>query len=198
MSSSSEEDFPVLDAYRWLFSDTDEEIAINEYYFNNLDWLGIDYDVVDLEYVRELRAYRCRRRVLTWLYGGDVIECITGIHVDEKKNWKCLPADVRETFYIDFCRCSQAAFEDLLSLVWDYIPETAAVIAAHRTYSKRVKLLVTLFFLAHCPTLRVLQDTVNIPHNSVKACILDPTLAALEEALCDHPDTKTVRFPRVL
>ena len=130
--------------------------------------------------------------------GGDVIECITGIHEDDEKNWKCLPADVRETFYIDFGRCSQAAFEDLLLLVWDYIPETAAVIAAHRTYSKCVKLPVTLFFLAHCPTLRVLQDTMNIPHNSVKAytCILDPTLAALEEALCDHPDKKTVRFPR--
>ena len=43
-------------------------------------------------------------------------------------------------------------------------------------------------------TLRVLQDTVNIPHNSVNARILDPALASFEDALCGHPETKTVKF----
>ena len=88
-------------------------------------------------------------------------------------------------------------FDELFDVVCDHIPDTMPVVPHHRQYSKRTKLLVTLYYLAHVPTLRCMSRLFGVPHNSISEVCLGPGLTALEQALCDSPDTKTVRFPRI-
>lgn len=71
-------------------------------------------------------------------------------------------------------------------------------IPTHRMYTKRTKLLVTLYFLAHVPTLRCMSRLFGIPHNSISEICVKPLLAALETALLEVPETKQIRFPRAL
>jgi hypothetical protein len=57
-------------------------------------------------------------------------------------------------------------------------------------------LMVALFFLAHCTTLRVLADVFGYPHNSISECCIYPVAQALCHVLLESADTKVIRFPR--
>lgn len=195
MSSSSDAD---AEGPRWpvaFWSDSEEDLLIHEYMLADNKWLD-DLEEVDLDYIRELRQVRLGRRVLTWMYSGNLLQCIEGEHPIVGMNWDNLPADERNRRWMDLCRMTPAAFDELYDMVVDHIPDTRPVIPTHRQYSKRIKLLVTLYFLAHVPTLRCMSRLFGIPHNSVSEICVKPVLAALEHALLVVPETKQIRFPR--
>ena len=178
------------------FSDSDEELAVREFLSTDDDWFN-DLDKLDHKYIWELRHHRVGRRVLTWLYYGDLLKCVEGEHATPVKNWATLPADERCRRWMHLCRMPEEVFDELYDVVCDHIPDTRPVVPHHRHYTKRTKLLVTVYYLAHVPTLRCMSRMFGIPHNSISDVCLRPGLSALEEALCDSAETKTVRFPRV-
>jgi hypothetical protein len=181
-----------------VLSDSDEECIVHEYMnANNDEWLD-SFDEIDLEYVRSQRGRRQGRRVLTWLFSGDILECMEDTHPIPSKRWSSLPQDVQDANWISFCRCRRPVFEELLATVGPHIPDAQAVIPSHRTYSRQQKLLITLYFLAHCPSMRCMQRTFGVPQNTISQRILRPTLCALDQVLRVNSETKVIRFLRTV
>jgi hypothetical protein len=129
-----------------VLSDSDEECIVHEYMHANDDECLDSFDQIDLEYVRSQRGHRQGRRVLTWLFSGDILECMEDTHPIPSKRWSSLPQDVQDANWISFCRCRRPVFEELLATVWPHISDTQAVIPSHRPYSRRQKLLITVSY----------------------------------------------------
>lgn len=174
------------------FSDSDEELIVQEYLRPCDDWLN-EFDEVDLEYVRGLRSFRVGCRLLTWMYSGDLLCYNEGTHPQACMHWDNLSGDIKYRRWMDMIRMPQRVLDELYDVVCDQIPNTRPVVPGQRKYSKRSKLMVTLYYLAHVPTLRCMSRLFGIPHNSISMACLGPGLTALKHALCEDPDTKIVR-----
>ena len=70
-----------------------------------------------------------------------------------------------------------------------------AAVAGCRSYSARTKLLVALFFLAHCPTTRTVRALFGITHSSMDDIRVKPACAALKHIIFVKPATKNVSWP---
>jgi hypothetical protein len=91
-------------------SDSDEECIRHEYMNVSDDEWHDSLDEIELEYVRSQRRHRQGRRVLTWLFRGDILECREDTHPIPSKRWSSLPQDVQDANWISFCRCRRPVF----------------------------------------------------------------------------------------
>jgi hypothetical protein len=55
--------------------------------------------------------------------------------------------------------------------------------------------MVTLNFLVHCSTLRQMATKFGMPHNSVSALCVHPTVDTLRKVFIRTPETKIFRWP---
>jgi hypothetical protein len=92
---------------------------------NDDDWFD-SFGEICLDYVCLLRGQRCSD--LTWLFSGDILDCIEGTHLDLEKRRSSLPQDAQIAAWMSICGCKRAVFEELLAPLWRHTPENTAVI----------------------------------------------------------------------
>jgi hypothetical protein len=63
-------------------------------------------------------------------------------------------------------------------------------------YSVMEKLLVTLNFLSHVPTLRQMSEKWGMPHNSISVYCLHPVVDALHTVFFEQEQNRNIRFPK--
>lgn len=120
MSSSSDDNAEGVQWPTAAWSDSDEDILIYEHKDEVNRWLD-ELEPVDLDYVRELRRNRAGRRVLTWMYSGNLLQSIEGEHPVPAMNWTNLPADEERRRWMDLCRMPPEVFDELYDMVCDLI-----------------------------------------------------------------------------
>jgi hypothetical protein len=180
------------DPYHILSEDSVEQLILD----NILD--GSDYDSdepIDLEYVACLRRMRLRRCNDTFEYPGDNMLCIEGEHPTQAMNWNYLAVHERERRLLTEFRMYKLNFNELLGMVSPKLEESQSRNLNMRKYSNKAKLLITLSFLAHCPTLRQMASKWGCPHNSIAVVCLHPTTQALREVFLGDPPSRNIRFP---
>jgi DDE superfamily endonuclease len=176
----------IMDA---ALSDTDSEYS---YGYDDDGLLDAD----GFEHPEDLLAgYRFERSCPTFEYDGDLLLNVWNTNSIVQRNWNQLPAHKEEEKWVQTFRMSRETFQELFDLVALGLKENHSRHPQMRTYSKKDKLLITVFFLAHCPTLRNMSMLFGCPHNSICALILRPTMKAILRALYFDPRTKVVRFP---
>lgn len=167
---------------------------------DNDSYFGSDDDMFDsgdeLHPEDGLVGFRFDRRVATYAYDGDVLRNLNNLNPDEALNWRSLPDDIRDARWMSEFRMPEPVFDELYALVSPGMDESFAPQPGMRQYSKRDRLLITLHFLAHVPTLRAMSTKFGAPHNSISRCILHPTLKAMLTSLFHDPDTRVINFPR--
>jgi hypothetical protein len=181
--------------------DDDDELfmAIDSFYWEDEDadlWNSDDeLDHAELHMLQNLRRPRTAQ---TYTYSGDMLQCVHGTNVIADKNWYVLPEWEQKARWLDAVRCERDVFEELVQGVTPHMPASDAINPHYRTYAIFDKLFVTVYFLAHCPTMRGLQNLFNVPHNTASKSILRPTIAALKKFLITDGDTKVVKFPETI
>ena len=90
---------------------------------------------------------------------------------------------------------NEATFDELLAGVQEHMEDSRVYIDGRRSYTKRHRLLVTLSFLAHVPSMKFLASRIGVPPNTLSSSILRKTVLALKRLLIQDPRTKEVRFP---
>jgi hypothetical protein len=93
-------------------------------------------------------------------------------------------------------RMPPEVFEELLALVARKHTPSEATNPQMRSYGVEKKLLITLNFLAHCPTLRFMAFEWGVPHNSISEVCLHPIVKALQQVFLEDAATKNIQFPK--
>jgi hypothetical protein len=88
----------------------------------------------------------------------------------------------------------QDVYEEFLQLVKPFMSDSNAANPTFRTYSKRHKLIITLYFLSHSSTMRTLSRIFGAQQNSISTVIIHPTVHALQTVFIDNSETKNIRF----
>lgn len=178
--------FPSLTQMEdFLFSDDDEHVPPE---------VNCEEDME--EQLAQVGPQRRRRAVATYEYDGDVILNAMDQGPDRKKHWGLLLPHEQDRRWMTEFRMPKRVFEELFEKVAPLMPpEEQASNSTMRSYSTTVKLLVTIHFLAHAPTLRAMAHKFQIPHASLSVCILHPTVHVLRHAFMDHVLTKNIIWP---
>jgi hypothetical protein len=138
-----------------------------------------------------------KRRTDAWGYAGDLLRCIESEHAIELHKWFSLSPDEQDRRWMIEFRMKEAAFLELLALVTQHLePNVPRNQSTQRTYTVKEKLLVTLNFLAHCPTLRQMGTKWDMPHCSIAELCLHPTVRVLRYIFLQQTGTKTSAGPR--
>ena len=77
---------------------------------------------------------------------------------------------------------AKVVFYELLQRAKEQMPP-ARVTTGKRSYAPHERLFLTLYFLAHCPTLRYMGTKFGVPNSTLSVNILHPTLAVLKAEL---------------
>lgn len=153
----------------WESSSSDDGNRLFEHFWGSSESSD---ESIDLQHVRRLRKQRLKRSCAAYPYGGDLLARIENKHEDESKNWAALPQHEVERRWLAEFRMPEDVFEELLALVQPHMQDSVPQNTKQRTYTVKEKLLVTLNFLAHCPTLRQMADKWGMPHCSIsQLCI---------------------------
>ena len=147
---------------------------------------------------RVLMAIRRAKAVNTYQYDGDLFDNIMGQGNNPQKWWSALTVHERERRLFSEFRMPEQAFEDLLQQVGPSIRVKNSYNPKYRTYCARSKLLMTINYLAYCPTLRRRlrfgAQQWGVPHNTMWK-IIEDTIDAILDVLFYKEETKVVRFP---
>jgi hypothetical protein len=162
-----------------------------------------DDETAELEAVMQ---WRMPRSLATYEYPGELVDSALNRHAHPAKNWDRLPQHERDRRWISYFRMLEHHFHALLAMVQPHIRIKEASNTQMRGYQADVQLMVALFFLSHCTTLRVLADVFGypnnsiseccIPNNSISECCIYPVAQALCHVLLERAETKVIRFPR--
>jgi hypothetical protein len=114
-----------------------------------------------------VRKLRLRRSSAAYLYEGDLIMRINNIHLNNHINWSSLPEHEQQRRWMTEFRMPEDTFLQLLQQVQPYLYSSTPKKTKQCTYTESKKLLVTLNFLAHVPTLRQMASKWGMPHNSI-------------------------------
>ena len=123
------------------------------------------------------------------------MECVNNTHENESMRWDSLPEWERERRGLYNFRMYESDFRDLYSLCAPLMSEHSAR-DGFRTYSKRTQLLVTLHFLAHAHTLRVVSEKFGLPHNSISRCCIERGIDVIRKVFVVNSGTNNIRWPR--
>jgi len=154
-----------------------------------------DIRSADSDFLNELHSQRVPRDRPTYQYDGDLLINLQNDSDEPTRRWADLPEDVQHERWKTHFRMLPDTFEELLVIVQLHMRRSVARNLEYRTHSAKASLLVTLYFLAHCPTLRTLATQFNIPPSSLSVSILKPTLYAIRQALYEEEQTRNVNFP---
>jgi hypothetical protein len=108
------------------------------------------------------------------------------------KGWNSLPDHEYERRWVAEFRMKEPVFRELLELVKKYVGTSEPRNSNIRTYTAEDKLLVTLNFFAHCPTLRQMATKWGMPHNSISAISLHPVVTALCKTFTRDANTRNI------
>ena len=169
----------------WIFADDVDPVC---------EAAGVDPDDPDA-YVRWLSTLRLPRSTNTYEYTGDFLQAVNNTHADVNKRWSALPEWERDRRWIMNFRMYEEDFDDLYSLCEPHMREQKSR-KDFRFYSKRTQLLVTVHFLAHCHTLRVVAEKFGMPHNSISRCCIHRGIEVLSYVLVRRSESKVIRWPR--
>jgi hypothetical protein len=187
-----------LDPWHILSDDSAENQMYEELMYTSDDSHDDDsayaIDPDDLDDLRH--AARFRRRAPAWLYSGDLMKCILGAHEEEKKNWASLPEDERYRRWMYEFRMDEQRFDVLLELVQPHIQPTEARHPLQCSFAVQSKLLITLIFLAHCPSLRSMSNKWGVPHNSISVYCIHSVVPVLRQIFTVNENTKNIKWPR--
>ena len=145
--------------------------------------------------VNPLEGERLPRSCMTYAHDGDMLANMDGTSDDPTKHWSNLRPTARDEKWMSEFRMIEATFEELLALVQQHMEDSRVYVDGRRSYSKRHRLLLTLSFLAHVPTMSYMGSKVGVPRNTLSSSILRKTVLALKTVLIQDPATKEVRFP---
>jgi hypothetical protein len=154
-----------------------------------------DDEEIDLEYIAQVRNLRLRRSSAAYPYEGELIMCINNIHPDNNKNWSSLPEHEQQRRWMTEFRMPEDAFLQLFQQVQPYLYCSTPKNTKQRTYTEKEKLLVTLIFLAHAPSLRQMASKWGMPHNSIAELCLHPTVFVLDWLFCESAQFKNIKWP---
>jgi hypothetical protein len=153
-------------------------------------------DEITLQRLEEMRRIRLHRRAAAYCYSGNLLRCIENRHAQENMNWESLPAgEIERRWMAEFCM-AEPVFVELLKRVPPHMEDSVPANPLMRAYSVKETLLVTLNFLAHCPTLRQMASKWGMPHNSNAVVCLHPTVRVLRTVFVEDPATKNMRWPK--
>lgn len=183
---------PLLDPGHILGDDRDIDNIVNDL----LEDSDESDESMDHEGLANFRRQRLRRSTDTWHYSGDVKKAIQEDHFDEVKNWSSLPGYEFKRLWMAEFRMTADVFAELLELLQPHMLATVPRNSNLRTYTVEDKLMVTINFLAHCPTLRQMAQKWGMPHNSISHICLHPTTQALRMVLLEDRDTRTILWPK--
>jgi hypothetical protein len=138
---------------------------------------------------------RRERETVTYHYSGDILKDIDGTSPDPRTHWSNLPAHKRLQNWMTEFRMPEDVFDELFDMVEPYIPESKAYTTGMRTYSKRHKLLMTVSWLAHIPTLSYMSMKFGSPPSSIAGSILKPTSSASRLCAATTCSTRCGRLP---
>ena len=110
--------------------------------------------------------------------------------------WDDLPPHQHDNKWLTTVRCTKPVFELLYQKCQHALQPTKAANPEMASHSKRECLIMCLYFLAHCQTLRTMEALFPCAFSTLCASVLHRNLPALEQVLIDDPATKTVRWPR--
>jgi hypothetical protein len=104
-----------------------------------------------------------------------------------------LPPDELVRRWIAELRMAEAVFLELLKLLTPHLqPSNPQNIASQYTYTVKEKLLVTLSFLAQCPSLWQMATKWGMPHCSISELCLHPTVRARRLEFLEKAETKSI------
>jgi hypothetical protein len=153
-------------------------------------------DEITVQQLEEIRRIRLHRRAAAYCYSGDLLRCIENRHAQENMNWESLPSGEVERRWMAEFRMTEPVFIELFELVPPHMEDSVPANPLMRAYSVKEKLLFTLNFLAHCPTLRQMASKWAMPHNSIAVVCLHPTVRVLRTVFVEDPATKNMRWPK--
>jgi DDE superfamily endonuclease len=182
------------DPYGIFSDDSVEQRIINTLLGGHDDFYSDDSVVLDD--LDALRADRLPRRCATWTYTGDLFAAIEGTHSDPTKNWNVLPDDEVDRRWMTEFRMLKPDFNDLLQMVEEQHESCEPSNSKMRYYPVNLKLLVTLNFLAHVPTLRQMASKWGLPHCSIAVICLHPIVKVLANIFLRNEDTRNIKFPK--
>jgi hypothetical protein len=90
----------------------------------------------------------------------------------------------------------EPVFRELLALVQPHVGTSQPKNSNMRTYTAEEKLLVTLNFLAHCPSLRQMATKWGMPHCSISTLCLYPVVRALQDIFVRKANTQTILWSK--
>jgi hypothetical protein len=93
-------------------------------------------------------------------------------------------------------RMTEGVFSELLGLVKLHVGTSLPKNSNMRTYTAEDELLVTLNFLAHCPSLRQMATKWGMPHCSISTLCLHPVVSALQEIFVGKANTRNIVWPK--
>ena len=162
------------------------------------DNLGADIfdDGEELDPLALLEGFRFDRAQGRYHYDGDVLTNLNNANEDATKNWNAYPVHWREERWLSMFRMEEVLFDELFLLLEPHMRTSYGCGPGAQGVPKRDKVLVTLHFLAHTPTLRAMSALFGIPHSTLCKSVLHPTVREMERVLCVLPDSKQVKFPR--
>jgi hypothetical protein len=167
---------------------TDDSLQQSIYAMRAYDSSSSD-ESIDLEYIESLRRHRFRRSTDTYHNSGDVKTDMTQNHPLDMKGWSSLPDHEYERRWVAEFRMKEPVFRELVK---KYVGTSEPRNSNMRTYTAEDKLLVTLNFLAHCPTLRQMGTKWSMPHNSISAISLHPVVTALCKTFTRDANTRNI------
>ena len=159
-------------------SSSDDEIA-QFLLSSDEEMLSEDDDIVPVDARLERRANR-------WPLSDGMLGDVFGYSEDITSHWCNLPDDIRANNWLSEVRMSIVAFQELLGSIEMYL-DIEDGRHDFGTYAPRVRLFITLSFLAHSPTMRYMRAKFGVPHNTIAVCILRPTVAALKKVMVTGP-----------
>jgi hypothetical protein len=85
---------------------------------------------------------------------------------------------------------TEDVFNELLDGVHPLLEEEQASNPRQQSYSKKHKLIITMYIVSHCSTMRTPQSLFGCPHNMISCQVLWPTVASLERLFLDNPGNR--------
>jgi hypothetical protein len=161
-----------------------------------LDSSDDSVESLNVEHLEQLRSERLERATDAFFYPGDLFASIENTHDEARKNWNTLPLHEYHRRWLMEFRMTEPVFLELLEIVSPFQTDTEPGNPSRHRYTKKEKLLVTLNFLAHCPSLRQMAQKWGMPHNSIARIVLHPTVQALRRVLLEEEATRNIRWPK--
>jgi DDE superfamily endonuclease len=154
-------------------------------------------DLLDGDAYDTFDGLRRDRTVATMAYDGCMLGNVFGTSPNPDEHWSNLEPHQRAERWHQRFRMTEDIFEELYATVGPFFEEVGHKRhREYRSYSNKEKTLMTVYYLAFCPTTRQMSDVFGVPHNTFTESVLRPSLDAMLKALFVNKDTKVIRMPK--